>query len=77
MPRKNGSLDFEGIMADGENPKGFVAQTPVGTRVIPDGKIKIWENGPDYPPLPGEPYEWGRRPLYKLKVSRDEDTRKR
>lgn len=62
MARKN--LDFEGALAEGENTKGFVAQTPTGTRTIPNGPLKIWQNGPDYPPLSSkDPKAWGRMPL--------------
>lgn len=30
-PRKNGKLDFEGMIANGENPNGMMAQTADGT----------------------------------------------
>jgi hypothetical protein len=76
MARKNGSLYFPDAVAAGENPRGFVAQTPAGTRKISNDKLRIWEEGPDYPPIKTDGTEWGRRPLYKPDHTH-EDTRKK
>ena len=64
MPRRNGLLDFEEMIGPGENPKGFTAQTPTGTRHM-TGKVAYTKhNAPDYPPIPQDG-TWGRSPLKK------------
>jgi hypothetical protein len=64
MARRNGLLDFEAMIGTGENPKGFTAQTPTGTRHMKERKAWGPGTGPDYPPI-AEEGAWGRSPLKK------------